>query len=196
MILTDSKKGALFKLIQTIGFSFEVIGTLDELKSEMRKFRPNYLISCGWPYLLPEKVFNLSSKCSLNCHSSLLPDYKGASAFKHYWSNWEKKAGATVHIISKKFDDGSIMASASFDIPTFSSPKWILKKSSKVTCYLIIKAIHNFEKGDSGEVQKGGRYFYKISNFKHVLYWLYNGFATYLGFAKKMTPHKKLNEIN
>ncbi len=191
-VVTNGKNGRLQKLIDKNKIKSFVIDTKKDLKHIIHSEKADYLICCGWNSLLPSDIITLPKKVSLNCHSSYLPDYKGASVFKHYWSNWENQTGATVHIMDKKFDTGNIVAQKKMSLKWYYTPKTILKLVSSITADLIIEAINQIESGDYGEPQKGGRYFYKISNARHILYWFYNGLATTLGFPKKLTPHKKI----
>lgn len=191
-VVTNGKNGRMQSLIDNNNIKSFLIETTDDLKQIIQLEKTDYLVCCGWNSLLPNDIIKLPNKVSLNCHSSYLPDYKGASVFKHYWSNWEKQTGATVHIMDKKFDSGKIVAQRELSLKWYFTPKTILKIVSSLTADLIIEAIDKIESGNFGELQKGGRYFYKMSNAWHILYWLYNGIASSLGFNKKLTPHKKI----
>ena len=191
-VVTNREEGRLHELIMKNKIESFVIDTTEELKHIIQLEKADYLVCCGWNTLLPNEIITMPQKVSLNCHSSYLPDYKGASVFKHYWSNWEKQTGATVHIMDKEFDTGNIVAQNKMSLKWYYTPKTILKLVSSLTADLIIEAIDKIESGDYGEPQKGGRYFYKMSNVRHVLYWFYNGLASTLGFNKKLTPHKKI----
>jgi len=191
-VVTNGSKGRLQKLIDKNKIKSFTIDTTKDLKHIIKLEKADYLVCCGWNTLLPNEIITMPQKASLNCHSSYLPDYKGASVFKHYWSNWENQTGATVHVMDKEFDNGKIVAQRKLSLKWYYTPKTILKLVSSLTADLIIEAIDKIESGDFGQSQKGGRYFYKMSNARHVLYWIYNGLAYSLGFPKKLTPHKKI----
>ena len=162
--------------------------------NEISSFDPHLIIACGWGKLIPAKILDLSKIASVNCHSSYLPDYKGASVFKHYWSNLEFEVGATVHYMTKRFDDGNIITQYSFKRKLLDSPKKILIRQSEITSILLYDAIKLIEIGYMGIPQSGGRYFYKMSNRNHVLWFLKNLLRYILGMYKVLTPHKKIKK--
>ncbi|MDZ7821472.1 MAG: formyltransferase family protein [Candidatus Marinimicrobia bacterium] len=192
IILTDSNNGRIIDFAEKHSISFYVCLSNNDIKKFLYIIQPKYLISCGWHSILPGSIIKIPQKACLNCHGSLLPDYKGASPFKHYWSNWEKKGGASIHLITDKIDEGHVIVKDEFGISLPTSPKKILIKTSKLTAELLKTAIKQLENEHKGEIQKGGRYFFKISNFKHFLYWLYNGIAVIFNFKRKYTPYKQI----
>lgn len=121
----------------------------------------DYLISAGWGKIIPSEVIKVAKKAALNCHSSYLPDYKGASVYRHYWAHAEKYSGATVHYLTEGLDEGNIVAQTKFRIYLFDTPKSILIRASEFTSILIVEAILKVEAGFNGVEQKGGRYFNK-----------------------------------
>jgi phosphoribosylglycinamide formyltransferase 1 len=190
VIFTDKNKGRFFRLIKRIGFPYKTTSNSKEIGAALEKLKPDFLICCSWHTIIPEKVINIPRIASLNCHNSVLPDYKGASPFKHYWSNWEPVSGASVHYMTKELDAGNILAKSTYRVKRPTSPINILKQSSRITPPLLKKAIHAAAAGDEGEKQAGGRYFAKMSNTKHIVFWVVNGIAVFLGKRKKLTPHK------
>ena len=160
----DNENGSNYHLAKklkcTIFFIKKDYSNLDEYKYD-------FLISCGWGYKIPNTVIKKSSVVSFNCHSSYLPDYKGRSAYKHYWANCEIKAGVTLHLLSNKFDEGNIIIQKTCNLTLKDSPKSILIKQSNLTKNLIPKAINLMQKKSISTIpQKGGRYFYPISKYK------------------------------
>jgi folate-dependent phosphoribosylglycinamide formyltransferase PurN len=190
LLVTDNPEGKIVKLAKEADIPNVVVKSNSDLEKAILSQMPEYLISCGWPSIIPEDFLSIPSKASLNCHSSFLPDYKGASVFKHYWSNWESRAGASVHLMTKKFDEGNIISQEAFTVSLPTTPLRILNETSILTSKLIKEAIESIENGCKGTPQRGGRYFFKMSNNRHVAYWVYNGLATILGYKMKLTPHK------
>ncbi len=52
---------------------------------------------------------------SINVHPSLLPHFKGVNAIDRSFKSSHQKAGATVHFVNEKVDDGEIILQKSFD---------------------------------------------------------------------------------
>jgi len=59
--------------------------------------------------ILPESVFNLPPKGSINLHASLLPDYRGAAPINWVLINGENKTGLTTFFLKQKVDTGDIL---------------------------------------------------------------------------------------
>jgi methionyl-tRNA formyltransferase len=59
--------------------------------------------------MLPEMVWAMPQKGTLNLHASLLPQYRGAAPINWVIINGEKETGVTTFFIEKEIDTGSII---------------------------------------------------------------------------------------
>ena len=59
--------------------------------------------------MLPEVIWKLPSKGTINLHGSLLPDYRGAAPLNWAIINGDSKTGATTFFIEKEIDTGNII---------------------------------------------------------------------------------------
>ena len=59
--------------------------------------------------MLPESVWSIPSKGTLNLHTSLLPNYRGAAPINWVLINGEKYTGITTFFIDHKIDSGAII---------------------------------------------------------------------------------------
>jgi folate-dependent phosphoribosylglycinamide formyltransferase PurN len=130
VLLTDHLNGKINSLARKKGIENFKVTSNSELEKKIFKYQHSILISCGWPKIIPENVLSISLKAALNCHSSFLPDYKGASVFKHFWSNWESEAGATIHFMTKRLDEGNIVVQKKIKIKQPTTPIRILNQTS------------------------------------------------------------------
>ncbi len=67
--------------------------------------------------MLPEVVWSMPQKGTINLHASLLPDYRGAAPINWVIMNGEKKTGITTFFIEKEIDTGNILLQEEVDIP-------------------------------------------------------------------------------
>jgi methionyl-tRNA formyltransferase len=58
---------------------------------------------------LPDAVWKMSPRGTINLHASLLPDYRGAAPINHAIINGEKETGVTTFFINDKIDTGKII---------------------------------------------------------------------------------------
>ena len=59
--------------------------------------------------MLPELVWSMPEKGTINLHGSLLPNYRGAAPLNWAIINGEKESGATTFFIEKEIDTGKII---------------------------------------------------------------------------------------
>jgi len=150
-------------------------------------------IVCGWGWIVSREFIDQCNTI-LNCHSSYLPDYKGASVYFHQWANCETIGGATIHYLVDKIDMGDIVEQDTFEISIKDSPQDVLIKASNLTVQLIGSVIDGFlEFGvvNTTKTQQGGRYFLKTPYWKLRIYRLINFLFYKLNIDLRIyTPHK------
>ena len=66
--------------------------------------------------MLPEAVWSIPSKGTINLHASVLPNYRGAAPINWAIMNGEKETGVTTFFIEKEIDTGKIILSDKLDI--------------------------------------------------------------------------------
>jgi len=59
--------------------------------------------------MLPQSVWNLPNKGTINLHTSLLPNYRGAAPINWVLINGEKETGITTFFIDQQIDSGAII---------------------------------------------------------------------------------------
>ena len=93
----------------------------------------------GFGQILDKKILNLPTKGIINFHPSLLPAYKGGSPIEEMLIRGDKKGGVTLHWMSEKIDEGSIIANASIIIENDDDYISLLDKCLKKGGYLLRK---------------------------------------------------------
>jgi len=61
--------------------------------------------------MLPESVWNMPPKGTVNVHASLLPQYRGAAPINHAIIQGEKESGVTTFLLQQEIDTGNILFS-------------------------------------------------------------------------------------
>ena len=59
--------------------------------------------------MLPEIVWQMPKKGTINLHGSLLPQYRGAAPINHVIINGEKETGVTTFFLKQEIDTGDII---------------------------------------------------------------------------------------
>jgi len=197
VFLCDKKDGRAVDCARELGI--EVLCTSDpHFKSEasqkeLDKIEADLLVCCGWNYIVPSVVFERFSYPSLNCHSSLLPDYKGQRAYVHQWANCESEYGITIHFISDKLDEGMKLLQSKIKLFPEESIVMMHRRISEMTGALLPLALLLVEAGHKGESYDSSaksRYFYKITSRKARFHRLCNKVLSSFGLPLWITPHK------
>jgi len=66
--------------------------------------------------MLPESVWSLPKKGTINLHTSLLPNYRGAAPINWVLINGEKETGITTFFIDQQIDSGAIIQQERIDL--------------------------------------------------------------------------------
>jgi len=66
--------------------------------------------------MLPEVIWSMPAKGTINLHGSLLPDYRGAAPLNWAIINGDSKTGATTFFIEKEIDTGNIIDKIEIEI--------------------------------------------------------------------------------
>lgn len=98
--------------------------------------------------ILPEIVFNLPPKGSINLHASLLPDYRGAAPINWALINGEEKTGLTTFFLKQKVDTGDILLQQEMPIDPVDDYGSLYEKLQNEGAGLLLKTIDMLERGD------------------------------------------------
>jgi len=197
VFLCEKKSGRAVDCAQELGNEVFVTSDphfrSDESQEELDKIEADLIVSCGWNYIFPQHVFTRFKYPCINCHSSLLPDYKGQRAYVHQWANCESRYGITIHFISNKLDEGKMLLQSEMKLFPDESIVIMHRRISELTGALLPLALLLIETGYKGkdyDVSAKSRYFYKISSRKAQIHRSCNKVLSALGLPLWLTPHK------
>jgi methionyl-tRNA formyltransferase len=77
---------------------------------ELRSYQADLQVVVAFR-MLPEIVWNMPAKGTINLHGSLLPQYRGAAPINHAIINGEKESGVTTFFLKQEIDTGDIILS-------------------------------------------------------------------------------------
>jgi methionyl-tRNA formyltransferase len=145
-----------------------------EFVQEVEKLKPDLILSFSAPEVIKEPLLSLPKHGILNVHGSYLPEYRGCMPSFWHLHNEEEYAGASVHFMSKKIDDGDIVIQEKVHIGDCNSIMEVIQKTKEKGGDLIVKAIQIIESGvlktKPNDTSKGKYYSWPTavdaSNFK------------------------------
>ncbi len=97
---------------------------------------------------LPIEVISQFEGSLYNTHPSLLPKYGGKGMFGiHVHSaiieNKESETGVTIHLVSKEYDEGEIVAQKSLKVYPYDTPETLQEKVKAIERELYIHTIRS-----------------------------------------------------
>lgn len=117
--LPDSKKGRGRKLKSSAVKETAIKNNITVLQPEklrddnflnkLKNLNANLFVVVAFR-MLPEILWNIPSKGTINLHTSLLPNYRGAAPINWVLINGEKETGITTFFINGEIDSGAIIS--------------------------------------------------------------------------------------
>lgn len=119
----------------------------EESVAIIKKLKPDLIISNYFEQILKRKILNIPIKGVINIHPGLLPMYRGTYAYFWKLVNKEKKAGVTIHFVTRAVDKGKILAQKSFEIAKGDTVVDLLGKGAKLGSKLLDKVLRKIKEG-------------------------------------------------
>lgn len=101
--------------------------------------------------MLPEMVWNMPKKGTINLHGSLLPQYRGAAPINHAIINGEKESGVTTFFLKHEIDTGDVIFTESTPITDTDTAGSLHDKLMEIGANLMVKTVKAIEAEDYKE---------------------------------------------
>lgn len=102
--------------------------------------------------MLPEIVWQMPKKGTINLHGSLLPQYRGAAPINHVIINGEKESGVTTFFLKQEIDTGDIIFSDAIEVTADETAGTLHDKLMLVGANLLVKTVKAIDADDYNEV--------------------------------------------
>lgn len=97
--------------------------------------------------MLPEVIWSMPPKGTINLHASLLPQYRGAAPINHAIINGEKETGLTTFILDKEIDTGAMIMQEKLAITETMTAGELHDALMNMGNDVIVKTIRMIEEG-------------------------------------------------
>lgn len=97
--------------------------------------------------MLPEAVWAMPAKGTINLHASLLPQYRGAAPINHAIINGEKESGVTTFFLKHEIDTGDVIFSEKVNIKDEDTAGNLHDNLMQVGARLLVKTVKAIEEG-------------------------------------------------
>jgi methionyl-tRNA formyltransferase len=102
--------------------------------------------------MLPEVVWNMPSKGTINLHASLLPQYRGAAPINWAIINGEKRSGVSTFFLKQEIDTGDLLFAKEIDIESDDTAGDLHDKLMVLGAGLLVKTLKAIEAGQYTEI--------------------------------------------
>jgi methionyl-tRNA formyltransferase len=101
--------------------------------------------------MLPEVVWNMPAKGTINLHGSLLPQYRGAAPINHVIINGDKESGVTTFFLKHEIDTGDVIFSEKVEIRPDETAGELHDELMLVGAELLVKTVTAIASGEYQE---------------------------------------------
>jgi len=113
--------------------------------------------------MLPEKVWNMPPKGTINLHASLLPQYRGAAPINHAIINGETESGVTTFFLKHEIDTGDIIEARKVTINETDTAGDLHDQLMDTGAQLLVETVKAIEKEEYQEQPQ-----LEAENLKHA----------------------------
>ena len=104
-------------------------------------------VCCSYNIKLNKEFLSTTRLGYINCHPSLLPQYRGAMPYFHIINNAEKISGITLHFMDENFDTGDIIYQEKFEILPWETMGILFNRTTYMLSDALIKILKEIENG-------------------------------------------------
>ena len=114
---------------------------------ELQNFNADLFVVVAFR-MLPEIIWSMPPKGTINLHASLLPNYRGAAPINWAIINGEKETGVTTFFIEEEIDTGEIIERKSIAIEENDSAGELHDKLMHLGSQLVVQSIDKIISGN------------------------------------------------
>lgn len=120
---------------------------LDEIDfiHKIRQLEADIAVVCSYNKKFPPELLKSVKGGFVNCHPSLLPDYRGANPYSNVLVNDEKETGITLHFMDENFDTGNIIAQKKVHIEKRETMGTLFNRMNYMCAELLADFLQQYE---------------------------------------------------
>lgn len=143
-IITAPPTKVLAKSFGLTVFQPEKISQDQELISQIKKLKPDYLITVAYGQILKASILELAPV--INLHASLLPEFRGPAPINWMIFHGDKKVGLTTMLTDQGIDTGAMLLQTETDLDENENAAELSLRLSHLGAKLLLKTITEFDK--------------------------------------------------
>lgn len=123
--------------------------SLDEIDfiHKIRQLNADIAVVCSYNKKFPPELLKSIKGGFVNCHPSLLPEYRGANPYSHVIINDEKETGITLHFMDENFDTGNIIIQKKIPLEKKETMGTLFNKMNYIVAQVLSDFLTQYEAG-------------------------------------------------
>ena len=145
---TESTYGLMCNFVRSLRLPlYEYENRLDEIDfiHKIRQLEADIAVVCSYNKKFPIELLKSVKHGFVNCHPSLLPDYRGANPYSNVLINGEQETGVTLHFMDENFDTGNIIAQKKVSIEKNETMGTLFNRMNFICADMIADFLKQFE---------------------------------------------------
>jgi methionyl-tRNA formyltransferase len=126
----------------------------EEFLSDLKELKADLFVVVAFR-MLPEVVWTMPPKGTINLHASLLPNYRGAAPINWAIINGEIKTGVTTFFIEKDIDTGKIIDQESIDIGSDENVGSLYTRLMVLGSDVMLRTVNNIFNNKVNAIEQG-----------------------------------------
>ena len=119
----------------------------------LRELSPDLMVVVAFR-ILPQVVFTIPPKGTINLHASLLPKYRGAAPINWAIMSGETKSGLTTFYIKKKVDTGNVIMQRELQIDPDESFGEVHDRMAQLGAEVLLETVDSIERGEAKAIEQ------------------------------------------
>lgn len=136
----------------------------EAFQSELKALEADLFVVVAFR-MLPESIWSMPPKGTINLHGSLLPKYRGAAPINWAIMNGETKTGVSSFFIEKEIDTGNILLQEEIAIGTNETAGELHDKLAELGASVIVRTVEAIE---TGRIQSKPQSEFDLSEIPHA----------------------------
>lgn len=121
--------------------------------SSLKKLNANLFVVVAFRKL-PTIIWQIPKKGTINLHTSLLPNYRGAAPMNWVIINGETETGVSTFFINENIDSGNIIAQKKVKIPNFYNVGFLHDKLMHIGSDILLETVKQIENGIENSIKQ------------------------------------------
>ncbi len=120
---------------------------LEDMKI-LSETQPDLIIVASYGQILPPSIIDYPKYKSLNIHSSILPDLRGAVPMPMAILKGYKKTGVSIPVMTRELDNGDVVAVEEIELSNSETTETLTEKLAEVGAKKLIEILPGWIKGE------------------------------------------------